>query len=70
MPLPELRRIPGWVPVFLKQVQQGRTDRTAAQIAEVPLPVVRKHMEKDPKFKAEYEEALSKQMEQPDGGLI
>ena len=70
--LKKCRHVPGWANTFLTSLENGYTERTSANAAGVGLGNVKDLINKDPKFKQDYENALAigKNRGRPDGGGI
>ena len=68
MTIPVLRHVPGWVGTFLFQIKQGKSEKVAANIAGIGTAVVKQTVERDPKFKAEYQDAWDRRKQPITGG--
>lgn len=64
------RVIPGWANTFLRAIENGYSERTAANAAGVGLGNIRDLQAKDERFQQDYENALSvgQSRPRPQGG--
>lgn len=64
------RHVPGWAKTFITALENGYTERTAANAAGVGLGNIRDLCNKDPEFKARYEHAVAsgQNRARPEGG--
>lgn len=53
------RLVPGWAKTFLTALENGYSERTAANAAGIGLGNIRDLQAKDPAFQADYENALA-----------
>ena len=68
MALVKLRHVPSWVRPFLMHIKQGKSEKVAANLSQTGTAAIRRQVEKDPKFKEEYEAAWdARPAEQPKG---
>lgn len=69
MALPVLRTIPAWHKPFLFHIGQGKTEKVAANLSQVGTSTILRAMQRDPKFKAEYEKAWDNRKQPVSGGI-
>lgn len=69
MAIPKTRLIPPWTRSFLFHILNGKSEQVAAKLSQVGTADVKKLVDRDPKFKVEYQEAWDKKHPPVAGGM-